>query len=138
MSNVLISEYVTFISNNYNKELFMENSKNPLPEEMDQIDGNRRNNNDSQSEQDNQLVDLDNPMLHTIDNDDVIDNSAGFNNSEVGSDATQGLTPSHRQNLDESRVDEILVQDNLDDSDYPNAMDIADREAAERSNDDDF
>jgi len=67
MSNVLISEYVTFISNNYNKELFMENSKNPLPEEMDQIDSNRRNNNDSQSEQDNQLVDLDNPMLHTID-----------------------------------------------------------------------
>ncbi|MGP9545223.1 hypothetical protein ACT3QR_09490 [Psychrobacter sp. AOP7-B1-25] len=116
----------------------MENSKNPLPEDMDQIDGNRRNNNDSQSEQDNQLVDLDNPMLHTIDNDDVIDNSAGFNNSEVGSDVTQGLTPSHRQNLDESRVDEILVQDNLDDSDYPNAMDIADREAAERSNDDDF
>ena len=58
----------------------MENSKNPLPEEMDQIDSNRRNNNGSQSEQDNQLVDLDNPMLHTIDNDDVIDNSAGFNN----------------------------------------------------------
>ncbi|PKH64939.1 hypothetical protein CXF61_08885 [Psychrobacter sp. 4Dc] len=114
----------------------MENSKNPLPEEMDHIDGNRRNNN--QDEQDDQLVDLDNPMLHTIDNDDVIDNSAGFNNSEVGSDATQGLTPAHRQNIDESRVDEILVQDNLDDSDYPDAMDIVDREAAERSNDDDF
>jgi len=116
----------------------MENSKNPLPEEMDRIDGNRRDNNDSQNDQDNQLVDLDNPMLHTIDNDDVIDNSAGFNNSEVGSDATQGLTPAHRQNIDESRVDEILVQDNLDDSDYPDAMDIVDREAAERSNDDDF
>jgi len=133
-------------SNNYNKELLMENSKNPLPEEMDHIDGNRRDNNDNvdnldnnnQDEQDNQLVDLDNPMLHTIDNDDVIDNSAGFNNSEVGSDATQGLTPAHRQNIDESRVDEILVQDNLDDSDYPDAMDIVDREAAERSNDDDF
>lgn len=124
----------------------MENSKNPLPEEMDHIDGNRRDNNDSvdnsdnnnQDEQDNQLVDLDNPMLHTIDNDDVIDNSAGFNNSEVGSDVIQGLTPAHRQNIDESRVDEILVQDNLDDSDYPDAMDIVDREAAERSNDDDF
>lgn len=115
----------------------MENSKTPLPEEMDHIDGNTTSNNDS-DDQDNQLVDLDNPMLHTIDNDDVIDNSAGFDNSEVGTDATQGLTPMHRQNLDESRVDELLVQDNLDDSDYPDTMDIADREAAERSNDDDF
>ena len=115
----------------------MENSKNPLPEEMDHIDSNTTSSNDS-DDQDNQLVDLDNPMLHTIDNDDVIDNSAGFDNSEVGTDATQGLTPMHRQNLDESRVDELLVQDNLDDSDYPDTMDIADREAAERSNDDDF
>lgn len=116
----------------------MENTKNPLPEEMDHIDGKRRDNNDSTDNQNNQLVDLDNPMLHTIDNDDVIDNSAGFDNSEVGSAATQGLTPMHRQNLDESRVDEILVQDNLDDNDYPDTMDIADRDAAERSNDDDF
>ena len=119
----------------------MENSKNPLPEAMDHIDGNSRDNNDNINDQDNegnQLVDLDNPMLHTIDNNDVNDNSAGFNNSQVGSDATQGLTPVHRQNIDESRVDEILVQDNLDDSDYPDAMDIADREATERSNDDDF
>ena len=115
----------------------MENSKTPLPEEMDHIDSNTTSSNDSE-DQDNQLVDLDNPMLHTIDNDDVIDNSAGFDNSEVGTDATQGLTPMHRQNLDESRVDELLVQDNLDDSDYPDTMDIADREAAERSNDDDF
>jgi len=117
----------------------MENSKNPLPEEMDHIDGNSRNDGlVGQTDEDNQLVDLDNPMLHTIDNDDVIDNSAGFDNSEVGSAATQGLTPMHRQNIDESRVDEVLVQDNLDDSDYPDAMDIADRDAAERSNDDDF
>ena len=122
----------------------MENSKNPLPEEMDHIDGNSRDNNidnsalDNLDEPDNQLVDLDNPMLHTIDNDDVIDNSVGFNNSEVGTDAIQGLTPAHRQNIDESRIDEILVQDNLDDRDYPDAMDIVDREAAERSNDDDF
>ncbi|MBH0005064.1 hypothetical protein [Psychrobacter sp. SWN149] len=122
----------------------MENSKNPLPEEMDHIDGNSRDNNidnsdlDSLDEPDNQLVDLDNPMLHTTDNDDVIDNSVGFNNSEVGTDAIQGLTPAHRQNIDESRVDEMLVQDNLDDRDYPDSMDIVDREAAERSNDDDF
>lgn len=110
----------------------MDHSKTLLPEEMDHIQGDTDINDNSQE------VDLDNPMLHTIDNDDVIDNSAGFDNSEVGTDATQGLTPMHRQNIDESRVDEVLVQDNLDDSDYPDAMDIADREAAERSNDDDF
>ena len=110
----------------------MDNSKSPLPENMDHIEG------DTNINDNNQEVNLDNPMLHTIDNDDVIDNSAGFDNSEVGTDATQGLTPMHRQNIDESRVDEVLVQDNLDDSDYPDAMDIADREAAERSNDDAF
>ncbi|CAM3549719.1 hypothetical protein [Psychrobacter glaciei] len=110
----------------------MDNSKSPLPENMDHIEGDTNINDNSQE------VNLDNPMLHTIDNDDVIDNSAGFDNSEVGTDATQGLTPMHRQNIDESRVDEVLVQDNLDDSDYPDAMDIADREAAERSNDDSF
>lgn len=110
----------------------MDNSKSPLPENMDHIEG------DTNINDNNQEVNLDNPMLHTIDNDDVIDNSAGFDNSEVGTDATQGLTPMHRQNIDESRVDEVLVQDNLDDNNYPDAMDIADREAAERSNDDAF
>ena len=110
----------------------MDNSKSPLPENMDHIEGDTNINDNSQE------VNLDNPMLHTIDNDDVIDNSAGFDNSEVGTDATQGLTPMHRQNIDESRVDEVLVQDNLDDNNYPDAMDIADREAAERSNDDAF
>ena len=110
----------------------MDNSKSPLPENMDHIEG------DTNINDNNQEVNLDNPMLHTIDNDDVIDNSAGFDNSEVGTDATQGLTPMHRQNIDESRVDEVLVQDNLDDNNYPDAMDIADKEAAERSNDDSF
>lgn len=105
----------------------MDNSKTPLPDEQDRIDGN-----------DNQQIDLDNPMLHTIDNDDVIDNSAGFDNSQAGSDATQGLTPMHRQNLDESQVDDLLVEGNLDDSDYPDIVDIADRDAAERTNDNDF
>ena len=105
----------------------MDNSKTPLPNEQDRIDGN-----------DNQQVDLDNPMLHTIDNDDVIDNSAGFDNSQAGSDATQGLTPMHRQNVDEAQVDELLVEGNLDDSDYPDIVDIADKEAAERSNSDDL
>jgi hypothetical protein len=116
----------------------MDSSKIPLPEEMDHIDGNVSSDDDASDDQDNQLVDLNNPMLHTIDDDDMIDNSAGFSNSQVGSDATQGLTPVHRQNIDESRIDEVLVQDNLDDNDYPDAVDIADAEAAERSNDDDF
>ncbi|MBE0407867.1 hypothetical protein ACT3TI_13630 [Psychrobacter sp. AOP22-C1-22] len=110
----------------------MDNSKSPLPEAMDHIEGDTNLNDNSQE------IDLDNPMLHTIDNDDVIDNSAGFDNSEVGTDATQGLTPMHRQNTDEARVDEVLVDDNLDDSDYPNIVDIADREAAEHTNNDDL
>ncbi|WP_201616698.1 hypothetical protein [Psychrobacter urativorans] len=100
----------------------MDNSKTPLPEEMDRIDGDN-----------NQQVDLDNPMLHTIDNDDVIDNSAGFSNSEVGTDATQGLTPMHRQNIDEASAENLLVQDNLDDSDYPTIVDVADKDATEHS-----
>ena len=37
----------------------MENSKTPLPEEMDHIDSNMTSSNDS-DDQDNQLVDLDN------------------------------------------------------------------------------
>ncbi|AMN66716.1 hypothetical protein [Psychrobacter sp. P11G5] len=116
----------------------MNNSKTPLPEEMDHIDGNIRNDDDSLDNQDNQLVDLDNPMLHTIENNDVIDNSAGFDNSQAGSGATQGLTPMHRQNVDEAQVDELLVEGNLDDNDYPDIVDIADKDAAERTNDDDF
>ena len=75
---------------------------------------------------------------NTFYNDDVIDNSAGFDNSEVGANATQGLTPMHRQNVDEATVENVLVQDNLDDDTYPSIVDIADKEAAERSNDDDF
>ncbi len=112
----------------------MENSKNPLPKEMDGIDSHKS----ADMDKDDQLVDLDNPMLHTFNNDDVIDNSAGFNNSEVGTDATQGLTPMHRQNVDEAQVDELLVEGNLDDDDYPDIVDIADRQAAERTNDDDL
>ena len=113
----------------------MDNTKTPLPEEMDHIEGNdTMNDNEVGSPE----IDLNNPMLHTFDNDDMIDNSAGFNNSEVGTDATQGLTPMHRQNIDEARIDEVLVEDNLDDKDYPNIVDIADRDAAKISNDDNF
>ena len=112
----------------------MDNSKSPLPTEMDSIHSHKS----TDMERDDQLVDLDNTMLHTIDNDDAIDNSTGFNNSEVGTDASQGLTPMHRQNIDESTIDNLLVLDNLDDNNYPDIVDIADPEAAERSNDDDF
>lgn len=112
----------------------MDNSKSPLPDEMDSIYSQKS----TDMERDDQLVDLDDDMLRTIDNDNVIDNSAGFDNAEVGTNATQGLTPMHRQNVDEATVENVLVQDNLDDSDYPDIADIADSEAAERSNDDDF
>ena len=113
----------------------MDNTKTPLPEETDHIEGD---DNMNDNEVGSQEIDLNNPMLHTFDNDDMIDNSAGFNNSEVGTDATQGLTPMHRQNIDEARIDEVLVEDNLDDKDYPNIVDIADRDAAKISNDDNF
>lgn len=117
----------------------MDNSKTPLPEEMDHIEGDANiADNNEENQQGSQKVDMDNDMLHTFDNDDVIDNTAGFDNSEVGTDTTQGLTPMHRQNIDEATIDNVLVQDNLDDNDYPDIVDIADPEAAERSNDDDF
>ncbi len=112
----------------------MDNSKTPLPEDMENIDDN--NNDDEIDSNNSQQVDLDNPMLHTID--DGFDDDTGFSNSQAGSGATQGITPIHRQNIDESRVDEVLVEDNLDDNDYPNIIDIADTEAAERSNRDDL
>ncbi|KAA0913811.1 hypothetical protein [Psychrobacter sp. ANT_WB68] len=113
----------------------MDNSKTPLPEEMDHIeDDNNMNDNSAGSQE----LDLDNPMLHTFDNDDVLDNSAGFDNSQAGSGATQGLTPMHRQNIDEARIDEVLVEGNLDDNGYPDIVDIADRDAAKISNDDNF
>lgn len=117
------------------KEYSMANSKTPLPEEMDHIEGDENIDDNSEGSQE---IDLDNPMLHIIDNNDSPRDDAGFRNSQVGSDATQGLTPMHRQNVDESRIDELLIDDNLDDSDYPDIVDIADRDAAKLSNDDSF
>ena len=113
----------------------MDNSKTPLPEEMDHIEGDSSM---DDNEDGSQEIDLDNPMLHTFDDDDVIDNTAGFSNSEVGTDASQGITPMHRQNVDEARINEVLVEENLDDDDYPDIVDIADKDAAEISNDDNF
>lgn len=105
----------------------MNHSETPLSDDMTELDNEHI-----------EQVDLDNPMLHVIDDEEDIDNSAGFSNSQVGSDATQGLTPIHRQNIDESRIDEILVEDNLDDVAYPDIVDIADKDAAEYSNNDEL
>ncbi len=112
----------------------MDNSKQPLPDQMNEIASHKS----MDMDRDDQLVDLDDEMLHTIDDDDMIDNSAGFHNSEVGSGAIQGLTPAHRQNIDESRIDELLVEDNLDSANYPDIVAIADRDAAELTNGDDL
>ena len=113
----------------------MDHSESPLLQEMERIDDNIDN---DEEENNQQAIDLDNPMLHIIDDNDNIDNSEGFSNSQAGSDAVDGLTPMYRQNIDESRIDEILVEDNLDDIDYPDIVDIADRDAAKYSNNDDF
>ena len=117
----------------------MEHSKTPLPEEMAHIKSNDSLNDTDDSngdDQDNQQVDLDNPMLHIIDEDEF-EEDTGFRSSQVGGYATQGLTPVHHQNIDESRIDELLVEENLDDSHYPNIADIADRDAAKLSHDND-
>ena len=48
----------------------------------------------------------------------------------------EGLTPMHRQNIDESRIDEVLVEDSLDSTDYPDIRDIADEDAVSQSHED--
>lgn len=117
----------------------MEHSKTPLPKEIahiesdDSLDDPDNLDNTNGDDQDNQQVDLDNPMLHVIDEEDT-----GFRSSQVGGDATQGLTPVHHQNIDESRIDELLVEDHLDDRNYPDIVNIADRDAAKSSNDNDW
>lgn len=57
--------------------------------------------------------------------------------SETTIDATEGLTPMHRQNIDESRIDDLLVTGHLDDTEYPDIVDIADKDAAEYTHRDD-
>lgn len=52
--------------------------------------------------------------------------------------AEQGLTPIHRQNIDEQRAEEVLVEDSLDDKDYPTIRDIAADDAVEHSHEDDL
>ena len=113
----------------------MAHSESPLSEDRERLDDSIDN---DEQENNQQAIDLDNPMLHIIDDNEDIDDSVGFSNSQAGSDAVDGLTPMYRQNIDESRIDEILIEDNLDDSDYPNIIDITDRDAAKHSNNDNF
>lgn len=51
--------------------------------------------------------------------------------------AEEGLTPMHRQNIDEARIDEVLVEESLDSTDYHDIRDIADDEAVPHSHEDD-
>ena len=44
-----------------------------------------------------------------------------------------GLTSIHRQNIDEQRIDELLVEDSFNDEHYPTIEDIADPDAADES-----
>ena len=67
---------------------------------------------------------------------DPLDNAVGLDSIDEGETPEQGLTPMHRQNIDESRVDEVLVEDTLDDKDYPEIRDIADDDAVSQSYDD--
>lgn len=65
------------------------------------------------------------------------DNNSGLQANDLqGIVAEEGLTPMHRQNIDEARIDEVLVEDSLDSDGYPDIRDIADDEAVAHSHDD--
>lgn len=64
---------------------------------------------------------------------DPIDTAIDLDSINEEDNLQQGLTPMHRQNIDESRVDEILVEEALDDKDYPDIRDIADDDAVNQS-----
>lgn len=112
----------------------MDNSKQPLVDEMNHIASHKS----MDMDYDDQLIDLDDSMMHTIDDNDELDDDVGFSNSQVGTDAIQGVTPVHRQNIDESRIDELLVEENLNKDKYPDIVTIADEDAAQTSNGDDL
>ena len=112
----------------------MDNSKQPLVDEMNYIASHKS----MDMDYDDQLIDLDDSMMHTIDDNNELDDDVGFSNSQVGTDAIQGVTPVHRQNIDESRIDELLVEENLNKDKYPDIVTIADEDAAQTSNGDDL
>lgn len=67
---------------------------------------------------------------------DPLDTATSLDSIDNGETPEQGLTPMHRQNIDEARVDEVLVEDSLEDKDYPEIRDIADDDAVSQSHED--
>ena len=67
-----------------------------------------------------------NPSGNEIDTDSGLDGMA----------AEQGLTEMHHQNIDEARIDEVLVEEAIQGSHYPDIRDIADDDAVTHSHDD--
>lgn len=67
---------------------------------------------------------------------DPIDTAIDLDSVDEAEDLQQGLTPAHRQNIDEARIDEVLVEDSLDSTDYPDIHDIADEDAVSQSHED--
>lgn len=105
-----------------------DNSKLPLDDDMDYLDG-----------EDDQMLDLNDPMLHTTADEPLISDDQEFSNSRIGSSETiQGETPVHQQNIDDSRIDELLIEEHLDDPRYPDIVAIADKDAAQNSFNDDL
>ena len=72
------------------------------------------------------LTDID-PESFTVQLDDE---SLSSSHIEAGE---SGLTPIHRQNIDEQRIDELLVEDSFNEEHYPTIGDIADPDAADES-----
>ncbi len=82
------------------------------------------------------------PLGQTVDGGKAINldelDTNGMHLEGDANEAQEGLTPMHRQNIDEARVDEVLVEDALDDKNYPNIADIADPDAVEHSHENDL
>lgn len=66
------------------------------------------------------------------DNFDVRLEDDALSSSHIGSD-NPGLAPMHRQNIDDSRIDELLVEDGISEDHYPTIRDIADPDAVKTS-----
>ena len=58
------------------------------------------------------------------------DESLSSSHIEAGE---SGMTSIHRQNMDEQRIDEILVEDSFNEQHYPTMSDIADPQAVDES-----
>ncbi len=72
------------------------------------------------------LTDIDPENFET-----VLDDAA-LSASHIEADES-GLTPIYRQNIDEQRIDELLVEDGINEDHYPSIRDIADPDAVVES-----